>query len=205
MSVGLVPDCFECRHMMGVRPDVGWQCEAFCEGIPVEILCRQVSHRVPFEGDGGIMFDAASPEEQMRPASYETELVDNIPEARVDSDAAEKSGELTRAAGVMYVTKDGRVLLCRRSDTGEWAFPGGHVEDGETAEEAASRESEEEVGHRPEKLEEWTRRVANGVDFTTFLARIDEPFEPVLNDEHTECSWELLGDHSGASLETLGL
>jgi len=51
-------------------------------------------------------------------------------------------------AGVLVV-RDGRVLLTRRSiepRDGFWAFPGGFVERGETVEEAALRETREEVG-----------------------------------------------------------
>jgi 8-oxo-dGTP diphosphatase len=52
-------------------------------------------------------------------------------------------------AGILLV-REGRVLLTRRSDrllrgAGLWAFPGGFVEAGETAEEAALRETREEV------------------------------------------------------------
>lgn len=39
----------------------------------------------------------------------------------------------------------GRVLAARRADGG-WEFPGGKVEDGETAEQAATREVAEELG-----------------------------------------------------------
>lgn len=120
--------------------------------------------------------------------------------------ADDNAGATRLAAGIMYVTKDGRVLLLRRTDTGEWAFPGGSLEPGETAIEAAVRESKEEIGRRPDPddLYMWTRRIARGWDFTTFLNRCGEPFEPVLNDEHDAYAWERLGDHVGASMEALG-
>lgn len=41
--------------------------------------------------------------------------------------------------------RDGRVLLLQHR-TGEWVFPKGHIEDGETLLEAALREVEEESG-----------------------------------------------------------
>lgn len=122
------------------------------------------------------------------------------------ADEGEVEPTIGLAAGVMYVTNDGLVLLLRRTDTGEWAFPGGRLKPGETAAEAAARESEEEVGHRPKPndLYPWTRRIKNGWDFTTFLNRCGEPFDPVLNDEHDAFAWERLGDHVGAAMEALG-
>ena len=47
-------------------------------------------------------------------------------------------------AAVRDVT--GRVLLVRRCDTGNWELPGGHVDPGESAAEAAVRETAEESG-----------------------------------------------------------
>jgi mutator protein MutT len=52
------------------------------------------------------------------------------------------------AAGVLVV-RNGRVLLLRRGiepGYGKWAFPGGHVDRGETVEAAALRETREECG-----------------------------------------------------------
>lgn len=43
-------------------------------------------------------------------------------------------------------TRDGRWLLIRRSDTGEWALPGGTLEWGETLRESVVREVAEEAG-----------------------------------------------------------
>jgi 8-oxo-dGTP pyrophosphatase MutT (NUDIX family) len=40
----------------------------------------------------------------------------------------------------------GRILLCRRVDTGNWEIPGGSVEAGESALDAVRREVEEETG-----------------------------------------------------------
>ena len=49
------------------------------------------------------------------------------------------------------LARDGRVLLCHRSPDRKWFpdvwdFPGGHVEAGETAEDALVREIAEEIG-----------------------------------------------------------
>ncbi len=96
------------------------------------------------------------------------------------------------AAGVLLIAKDGRVLLVRRTGgdhSGQWAFPGGGVEPGETAEQAARRELEEEAGLKLDgEMGAWTRRIQDDVDFTTFLAE-SEPFEPQLNGEHDAHVW----------------
>jgi len=52
------------------------------------------------------------------------------------------------AAGILIVRED-RVLLVKRAiepGLGRWTFPGGHVDRGETLEEAALRETREECG-----------------------------------------------------------
>jgi 8-oxo-dGTP diphosphatase len=43
-------------------------------------------------------------------------------------------------------TREGRWLLIRRGDTGEWALPGGTLEWGESLRDGARREIEEETG-----------------------------------------------------------
>ena len=53
---------------------------------------------------------------------------------------------MTVGCGVLIENSDGKVLLQKRSDTGEWCVPGGALEPGETYIEAAAREVREEVG-----------------------------------------------------------
>jgi 8-oxo-dGTP pyrophosphatase MutT (NUDIX family) len=121
--------------------------------------------------------------------------------------------QTVRAAGVLYLSSAGHVLLVHRTDGQGWAFPGGHIEDGETSEDAARREFTEEVGQKCDgRLTLWTRRVmppvgscdpvatvnggtgaaeiavASSVDFTTYLCRGPE-FEPKLNAEHDAWQW----------------
>jgi 8-oxo-dGTP pyrophosphatase MutT (NUDIX family) len=53
---------------------------------------------------------------------------------------------LVPAAGVLAVDGDGRLLVQRRRDTGQWALPMGKMELGETPSECAIRETQEETG-----------------------------------------------------------
>lgn len=116
---------------------------------------------------------------------------------------------MIRAAGIMLLTNAGEALLLKRGPGGDypgfWCFPGGTTEAGETAEETATRETIEEIGFLPKGDRTlWTRRIAGRgpevtvdgtlptddlVDFTTFLQRVEERFEPILNGEHTAYIW----------------
>ncbi|MGA9747269.1 MAG: NUDIX domain-containing protein [Nocardioides sp.] len=53
---------------------------------------------------------------------------------------------LLAAAGVIVLDERGRILLQRRADDGLWGIPGGALEPGESFEDAARRELEEETG-----------------------------------------------------------
>lgn len=53
---------------------------------------------------------------------------------------------LLLAATSVIPVRDGKVLLQRRADTGQWGYPGGYLEPGETPEESAKRELLEETG-----------------------------------------------------------
>jgi 8-oxo-dGTP pyrophosphatase MutT (NUDIX family) len=63
---------------------------------------------------------------------------------------APRANTLVPAAGVLAVDGDGRLLLQRRRDTGQWAIPMGRMELGESPAECAVRETFEETGVRVE-------------------------------------------------------
>lgn len=67
-------------------------------------------------------------------------------------DRAPKANSLVPAAGILAEDADGRLLLQRRRDTGQWAIPMGKMELGETPTECAVRETLEETGVRVEPL-----------------------------------------------------
>jgi len=94
------------------------------------------------------------------------------------------------AAGILLHSKAGRALFVKRSETaqdhpGEWCCPGGSIEGGETPEQAAHRETQEETGYPAGDL----TRIDEGDGFVTFRANVDEEFSPTLCDEHTEFQW----------------
>lgn len=90
----------------------------------------------------------------------------------------------------MIFDSEGRILLCKRRDNGNWNLPGGHVEDGEAPWEAAVREAVEEIG-----VTIVIEKMA-GIFFKTdkndlvfqFLAQIIEG-TPQLSDEVAEISY----------------
>lgn len=107
------------------------------------------------------------------------------------------------AAGILFVTPEKKILLLKRTGKdhqGEWALPGGGIEDGESPQQAARRELDEEAGkHFDGKLEPCTRRVKEGVDFVTFKAHVDE-FKPKLNSEHSDYKWLPIDEALDANL-----
>jgi ADP-ribose pyrophosphatase YjhB (NUDIX family) len=95
-----------------------------------------------------------------------------------------------QAAGIIFRTPGGEMLLMKRSDTGEWSIPAGHLEENETPRHAAHRESAEETGnpgnHQAFKVHSQTTR---GVRFHTYVQPAEWQFEPILNPEHTQYGW----------------
>jgi 8-oxo-dGTP pyrophosphatase MutT (NUDIX family) len=96
-------------------------------------------------------------------------------------------------AGILFRVRTGPLyLLLKRADTGEWCIPGGHLEGDERPAEAAERECMEEIGTCPDGLRWAVRRNSipsgKGV-FTCYMQDVPEPFEPELNEEHTNWGW----------------
>jgi 8-oxo-dGTP pyrophosphatase MutT (NUDIX family) len=108
------------------------------------------------------------------------------------------------ASGILLTAPSGRVLFLQRSSAGDaagmWAFPGGKLEDGEDAATAAVRETLEETGYRvgsPGRV--LCRRVADDVDYTTFVTSCDDEFMPKLDDENVAFAWVAPADALGAT------
>jgi 8-oxo-dGTP pyrophosphatase MutT (NUDIX family) len=97
---------------------------------------------------------------------------------------------------VVLSDRDGRLLLLRRAPDdhrfpGFWEFPGGAIDAGENACEAAARELREEVGLCPE-LAAWD---AYGDDTAFYRADCDAAdCAPTLSPEHDAWSWSPPGE-----------
>ena len=65
--------------------------------------------------------------------------------------------QIAKTVGALFIGPDGKVLLGLRAPSkkvwpGHWDTIGGHVEDGESLEEALVREAQEEVGVTPTRF-----------------------------------------------------
>jgi len=106
-----------------------------------------------------------------------------IENVRSDSESKQCAGILFRAPGPLY-------LLVNRTDNGVWEQPGGHIEAGETAEQAAVRECIEEIGTCPDGQRVILRNSgSDGMVYTCFLQNVGAPFKVKLNHENIASIW----------------
>lgn len=129
---------------------------------------------------------------------------------------------MTTAAGILFVTPEKKALFLKRGPGGDypgsWCFPGGHTEEGETAEQTAEREAKEELGFLPGGQRTYLTRsvmspmplpqpqspgvevegpavlAGDVIDFTTFLQKVPEEFAPKIGGEHVGWAWSPLAE-----------
>ena len=116
-------------------------------------------------------------------------------------------------AGTLPVRPDGRVLLVRRAiepRAGSWVFPGGFMDVGETAEEAAARETREEALLEVTNLRLLGVYTRTGPGVVVIVYEADALGEGGAGHETTEVAWfeperipwdELAFDSTTAALE----
>ena len=85
---------------------------------------------------------------------------------------------IVQAANPTSVLQGGKILMVRHPDRG-WEFPGGHIEEGETPQEALARELHEEVGGNGTLVSWNTEYYPNGWIGLVLADRDCSPFNQV--------------------------
>lgn len=108
-------------------------------------------------------------------------------------------------AAILVLDEQNRLLMMKRSDSGSWGIPGGATEPGEVVEEAAKRETLEEVGLEIGEMSlfgvfsgpELYYKYPNGdevYNVTIMYLSHDWQGDIKLNHEHTEWKWFVAGE-----------
>lgn len=118
-----------------------------------------------------------------------------------DDPNAPEPNSLIPAANVIVADDEGRILMIRRTDNGNYALPGGAMELGETISDTAVREALEETGYQveitglsgiysnPGHLVEYTSDGEVRQEFTIVYTGRVVGGEARINDEASEVVW----------------
>ncbi|HFQ8053607.1 TPA: NUDIX domain-containing protein [Pseudomonas putida] len=105
----------------------------------------------------------------------------------------------TKVRATIICLRSGKVLLVRRKG-GKWNFPGGVIELGETPQQAATRELEEETGLHSHNLLELCSLEAGNTLHHVFTACVSDLDRAAPRNEIAACKWVSRGDLGRTSL-----
>lgn len=115
--------------------------------------------------------------------------------------AAPPANSIVPSVNVVVTTKSAAILLMRRTDNDNWALPGGAIDLGESIEQAAVREVEEETGIRcrptgvvglysnPRHVIEYTSNGEVRQEFSIVLTADQVGGDLRVSDESSEVRW----------------
>lgn len=90
-----------------------------------------------------------------------------------------------------FVIEDGEILLLNHSKLGKWLPPGGHIEEDETPDEAALRETLEETGWKVDILEDYVP----DTEYESVSEDLPTPFNVnihPISDSHLHCDFQFV-------------
>ena len=106
-----------------------------------------------------------------------------------------KEGKIRLGCSAAILDEQGRVLLTRRADNGQWCMPGGGMDSGESAAEACEREVWEETG-----LKVRVKRMVGVYSYPDQLVIYADGYKAQIVALHFEV--EIIGGELGLSKET---
>lgn len=106
------------------------------------------------------------------------------------SDEVKKDRHQVSVAVYTILIKDNKVLMMRRSNTGyhdgDYSLPAGHIENGEYPDQAAIRETEEEVGIKVQDLR-FVTVLYSGDNYVCFFFETTDWAGEIINCEEDKC------------------
>lgn len=77
MTIARRPICLQCKYLHRVNGEA-FTCDAFGDGIPDDIILNVHDHRLPLQGDGGILFEPIN----KNGSEYAVELFGSVPKIK---------------------------------------------------------------------------------------------------------------------------
>ena len=114
--------------------------------------------------------------------------------------------QIARTVGALFIRPDGKILLGLRASSkkvwpGHWDTIGGHVEDGESLDDALIREVQEEAGVTPTEFkliatakERQPEIYGDALHHVYAITRWQGGDPANVSDEHTELKWFSVGE-----------
>jgi 8-oxo-dGTP pyrophosphatase MutT (NUDIX family) len=130
-----------------------------------------------------------------------------------DDPNAPKANSMVPSVNVVVANDAGEILLIRRSDNGNWALPGGAIDLGESAAQAAVRETQEETGidceitglvgiyTDPKHIILYTSNGESRQEFSIVLTARPVGGQPTTSSESTEVRWVPSADAQGYRMD----